>query len=178
MGETVHTIEPASSGRAKCRGCGKAIAKGELRLGERLPNPFADDSLMTLWFHLQCAAFKRPEVILEALDAHDDEVPDADRFRSQAAQGTEHRRLPRVDGVQRDPSGRATCRNCRERIEKNTWRIGLVFYEEGRFNPSGYIHAGCANEYLGTSEILERLRHFSPDLTDGDAAEISKALAE
>ena len=28
-----HLIEPASSGRAKCRGCGKLIAKGELRLG-------------------------------------------------------------------------------------------------------------------------------------------------
>ena len=31
-----HVIEPAASGRAKCRGCGKPIAKNELRLGERL----------------------------------------------------------------------------------------------------------------------------------------------
>ena len=42
-----HVIEPASSGRAKCRGCGRAIAKGELRLGERLPNPFTDEGEMT-----------------------------------------------------------------------------------------------------------------------------------
>ena len=61
-----HTIEPASSGRARCRGCGKTIAKAELRFGERLPNPFADGE-MTLWFHLPCAAFRRPESLLEVL---------------------------------------------------------------------------------------------------------------
>ena len=62
-----HTIEPATSGRAKCRGCGQAIAKEELRFGERLPNPFADDSEMTLWFHIPCAAYKRPESLQEVL---------------------------------------------------------------------------------------------------------------
>lgn len=46
-----HTIEPAASGRARWRGCGERIAKGELRLGARLPNPFVEGEL-TLWFHL------------------------------------------------------------------------------------------------------------------------------
>ena len=50
-----HVFEPAPTGRAKCRGCGRAIAKGELRFGERLPNPFAEGE-MTLWFHPLCAA--------------------------------------------------------------------------------------------------------------------------
>ena len=54
-----HVIETASSGRAKCRGCGEKIAAGELRFGERLPNPFAEGET-THWFHLECAAFKRP----------------------------------------------------------------------------------------------------------------------
>ena len=63
-----HSIEPATSGRAKCRGCGRPIDKGELRLGERLPNPYAEGE-MTLWFHPTCAAYKRPEALLEALAA-------------------------------------------------------------------------------------------------------------
>ena len=40
-----HVIEPAASGRAKCRGCGEKIAKGKLRFGERLPNPFGDGDI-------------------------------------------------------------------------------------------------------------------------------------
>ena len=62
-----HVLEPASSGRAKCRGCGVAIKKGELRLGERLPNPFAEGE-MTHWYHPVCAAYKRPETFLEVAE--------------------------------------------------------------------------------------------------------------
>ena len=39
--------------------------EGELRLGERLPTPVADKGEMTLWFHLECGAYKRPEPLLE-----------------------------------------------------------------------------------------------------------------
>jgi len=35
-----HVIEPATSARAKCRGCDLKIDKGELRFGERQPNAF------------------------------------------------------------------------------------------------------------------------------------------
>ena len=61
-----HTIEPAASGRAKCRGCGQKIAKDELRFGERLENPYGEGE-MTLWFHLVCGVYKRPEPFLEML---------------------------------------------------------------------------------------------------------------
>ena len=61
-------IEPASSGRAKCRSCDQPIAKGELRFGERQPNAFGEGE-MTLWFHLPCAAYSRPEPFLEAQGA-------------------------------------------------------------------------------------------------------------
>jgi len=172
-----HVIEAAASGRAKCRGCGQVIGKGELRLGERLPNPFAEGE-MTLWFHLQCGAFKRPDILLEALDASHGTVQDAEALRQIARPGLEHRRLPRVDGADRAPSGRARCRQCREMIEKGEWRIRLVYYEEGRFNPSGYIHVACAPEYLGTADLRDRLRHFSPTLTDGELTEIHDALLD
>src|SRR5690606_16278598 len=61
-----HSIEPAKTGRATCRGCNRPIAKDELRFGERVTNVFGDGET-TLWFHLRCAAFKRPETFLEAL---------------------------------------------------------------------------------------------------------------
>ena len=149
-----HVIEPASSGRAKCRGCGKQIARDELRLGERLPNPYAEGE-MTLWFHLACAAFKRPEPMLEALATNPLELERRDWLEAEAQRGLDHRRLPRVDGGQRAPSGRARCRSCKEPIAKDEWRISLVFYEDGRFNPSGFIHARCAGDYLGTTDVFQ-----------------------
>lgn len=171
-----HVIEPALSGRAKCRGCGRPIPKGELRLGERLPNPFADEGDMTHWFHLDCAAYKRPEVLLETLPATDAAVEDRERLEEEARLGVEHRRLPRVDGAQRAPTGRATCRHCREKIPKGAWRVRLVYYEDGRFEPSGFVHLSCAREYLGTDAVLERLRHFSPDLEGTEVAELEEAV--
>jgi hypothetical protein len=163
----VHVIEPAASGRAKCRGCGGAIAAGELRFGERRPNPFADGET-TVWFHLECAAYKRPEPFLEALAARTEPLPDGERLRTEAERGVAHRRLPRVNGAGRDPSGRARCRSCREAIAKGTWRIPLVFFEDGRFEPGGFVHARCAGSYFETGDLLPRVRRFSPDLVEED----------
>jgi hypothetical protein len=172
-----HTIEPAASGRAKCRGCGRAITKGELRFGERFPNPYADEGDMTLWFHLACGAFKRPESLLEALEASEAEIEPRDWLASAARKGIEHRRLPRLDGAERAPTGRAACRACREKIPKDGWRLRLVFFEDERFQPSGFIHAACAETYLGTAEVVDRARHFSPELSDADVVGLESALA-
>jgi hypothetical protein len=193
-----HLIEPASSGRAKCRGCGEKIAKGELRFGEVTENPYGEGD-RTLWFHPICGAYKRPEPFVEAMAAtliEGGSVADIETIETPAAAGEtvawlrdesrvglNHRRLPRIDGAGRAPTGRARCRSCREPIAKDSWRIGLVFYEEGYFNPSGFIHAGCWRDYLkaedaGSGEpldqavVLARLAHFSPELTPTDLAEI------
>jgi len=55
-----HVIEAAKSGRAACRTCKEPIAKGELRLGEEVPNQFAGGETTHVWHHLACAAKKRP----------------------------------------------------------------------------------------------------------------------
>ena len=170
-----HVIEAALSGRAKCRGCDQPIAKDELRLGERAPNAFGEGE-MTIWFHPRCGAFKRPEVLLEGLDAAQAGIPASADLRSIAEAGIAHRRLPRVNGAQRSPTGRARCRSCREPIAKDAWRVPLVFFEMGRFQPSGNIHAACALAYLGTVELIDRVRHFSPDLTPEDLEAFSQAL--
>lgn len=174
-----HVIERAATGRAKCRGCGQAIAAGELRFGERVPNPFADEGGETThWFHMKCGALTRPEPFLEVLGG----APVDDDMRSwlerQASLGVAHRRLPRARGVERAATGRAACRSCREPIAKGDWRIALAYYEDGRFSPSGFLHLRCAREYFETAELGDRLRHFSPGLTDPEVSEIDAVLRE
>ncbi len=168
-----HVFEPAASGRSKCRGCGRALEKGEIRFGEHLPNPFADGAEMTLWFHPLCAAYKRPEAILAALG----EAPAGDREAlEKAAQASlAQHRLQRVDGIER-ARGQATCRQCREPIPRGEWRVRLVFFEEGRFNPSGFIHLGCAREYLEGADMAERALHFSAGLPDAERSELAALL--
>lgn len=171
-----HVIETATSARSKCRGCGERIAAGELRFGEVLPNPFAEGE-MTHWFHPECAAYKRPEPFLETLGAGPEAVADAERLEAAARFGLAHRRLPRVSGGERAPSGRAQCRSCHTPIAKGDWRIPLVFYEEGQFQAGGFVHARCAKPYFETTDILPRIRRFSPGLGDEDLQELETELA-
>lgn len=170
-----HVIEPAATARSKCRGCGERIASGVLRFGESLPNPFAEGET-THWFHLDCAAFKRPEPLLETLEARSEPLEGALDLKAAARRGIEHRRLPRVSGAERAASGRAQCRSCKLAIEKGAWRIPLVFYEEGRFSPAGYIHVPCAQAYFETTDLLPRLKRFSPGLSEGDLKELEAEL--
>lgn len=171
-----HVIQPAATARSKCRGCGERIAAGALRFGESLPNPFAEGET-THWFHLDCAAYKRPEPILETLASRNEPLDGADALVAAAKFGIDHRRVPRINGAEHDTSGRAKCRSCRNAIAKGLWRIPLVFYEEGRFSPGGFIHASCARAYFETIDILPRLKRFAPALTDADLAEVSAELA-
>ncbi len=185
-----HIIEPAASARSKCRGCGQRIAKDELRFGERLENPYGEGE-MTLWFHPVCGVYKRPEPFLEVLAQTDADLESIDTsaaaghtldwLHAEAATGLDHRRLPRLDGAGAAPTGRARCRSCREPIEKDSWRLGLVYYEEGFFNPSGFIHAGCAREYFEAAELaaaalMRRVRCFSPDLEENDLAALEAEI--
>ena len=184
-----HVIEAASSGRAKCRSCDQPIAKGELRFGERQPNAFGEGE-MTLWFHLPCAAYSRPEPFLETQSgapadgtdassaAAPETVPEAqlEQLAADARFGIAHRRVPRLHGAERATSGRAHCRSCRELIAKGEWRLPLVFFEDYRFNPGGYLHARCARNYFETTAILDRVRHFSPELREAELTEVAGAI--
>jgi hypothetical protein len=172
-----HVFETAPTGRAKCRGCARAIEKGALRFGERLPNPFGEGE-MTLWFHPKCAAFKRPEPLLEALPDAPADMPDRDSLE-RAARGTlEHRRLRRVDGAERAKSGQAKCRHCRNAVERGAWRIRLAYYEEGRFSPGGFIHLTCHPAYFEGHDVLDSLLHFSPDLDEAERDDLKRAHRE
>ena len=172
-----HTIERATSARSKCRGCGERIASGDLRLGERLPNPFGDEgSEMTHWFHLACAAFRRPEPLLEALAETTEAIDDRATLEHEARLGVQFNRLTRVNTAERAATGRAACRHCKEPIAKDSWRISLLYYEDGRFSPSGYVHPACAKAYFETTAIMPRVKRFSPGLSDADIDEIARGV--
>jgi poly [ADP-ribose] polymerase len=170
-------IEPAKTGRAACRGCRKKIAAGELRMGEGAPSSFGDRETQ-LWFHLSCAAYKRPEPLLGVLDSAPLPAEEQARLRAIAEFGAAHRRVPRIDGVERSPSARARCRACRQPIDKGLLRIRLVYYEEGVFSPSGNVHASCARDYFETDPagLVERIAHFSESLSGDDRRELEEAL--
>ena len=170
-----HTFEPAASGRSKCRGCTRPIERGELRFGERLANPFGDGE-MTLWFHPICAAYKRPGALLEGLGAAST-IDGREALERAARSSLAQLRLARIDGAQRAPGGQASCRSCHEAIAKGAWRIRLSIFDEGRFNPAGFIHLACAPGYFETGAILEHLLRFSPDLTEDDREELRRACA-
>ena len=170
----MHVFEPAASGRSKCRGCGRALPKGEVRFGERLPNPFGEGE-MTLWFHPGCAAYKRPEAMLEALGQSSDEIPEREALQRAANASLAKPRLPRIDGAER-AKGQATCRHCRNPIPKGAWRVRLVYYEEGQFAPSGFIHVECGKDYFETGELVEHVLYFSSALTDTERDELREAF--
>jgi hypothetical protein len=171
------SIQPAPSGRAKCKGCGSPIAKAELRFGETGPNSYGEGE-STSWFHLVCAALMRPEKVLPVLEAESAPLPERDWLLETARIGIEHRRLPRLARVERASSGRAHCRSCRELIAKGEWRFALSLFEEGRANPIGTIHAGCAEAYFGTAQVLERAERLTPGLSAEERADLAQALAK
>ena len=171
-----HLLEPAASGRAKCRGCGRPIQRGELRFGERIANPFAEGET-TLWFHPACAAYKRPEALLAFLVETKEDVPEREMLERIAGASSSFRRLPRIDGAERAPSAQAKCRACRQPIDRGTWRIRLVFYEEGRFTAGGFVHLDCRASYFERADLLDHVLRFSPDLDDAEREELARAFA-
>ena len=172
-----HVFEPAPTGRAKCRGCGRTIEKGEVRFGERIPNPFAEGET-TLWFHPLCAAYKRPEAVLGTLAQAREGAPDPEALERAARGNSVHRRLARISGAERAPTSQAKCRHCHEPIARGDWRIRLVFYEEGRFNPAGFVHLACRADYFEGADVLAPLLHFTPDLSEEERAELVRACAD
>jgi hypothetical protein len=132
---------------------------------------------MTLWFHPVCAAYKRPEPLLEALAETAESIADRESLESAAQTSLLHRRLPRINGAEISPSAQAKCRHCREPIEKGVWRIRLVFFEEGLFTAGGFVHLGCRADYFETGDITDRVLRFTSDLNAAQFEELRAALS-
>ena len=142
-----------------------------------LPNLFGEGE-MTLWFHLLCTAYKRPEALLERLGSEQDgSVPDREALERATHSSLAFRRNPRIDGAERSPTSQARCRHCREPIERGSWRIRIIYYEQGRFYPGGFAHIACRTGYFDGHEVLDQLLHFSPALSEDEREELKRAYA-
>jgi hypothetical protein len=166
---------PATSGRAKCRGCGRAIKTGELRFGESAPNAYGEGETF-YWFHPLCAACMRPEKFQGVLRSTPG-VPDRDWLEKAVEAGLAHHRLARLAHAERSKSGKARCRSCREPIPGGAMRFALSMFEEGgRMAAIGFIHVECALAYFGTADIVDRVEKLSPDLDAEALAEVAERL--
>ena len=133
---------------------------------------------MTSWFHLLCAAYKRPQSLLDALHAQNSaEVGDRSALQRAARSSLASRRIPRIDGVERSPTGQARCRDCRNLIERGSWRIRIAYYENGRFFPGGFLHLACRTTYFEAQEVVDQLMYFSPALSEDERAELRQTCA-
>lgn len=176
-----HSIQQATSGRAKCRACKQTIVKGSYRLGEEVPNAFGEGT-STHWYHLSCGARQRAEAFLFAWRVVK-EQPEFGELESgnesleaSAELGLTYYRLQRFVRVERASSGRARCQGCRELIEKGALRFALQRIEDGVVGGAGFVHVGCAHEYAGAvDEIVDRVAPLS-DLDEGSWLEVKAEL--
>jgi poly [ADP-ribose] polymerase len=147
-----NVIEEAKSGRASCRTCKKAIAKGELRFGEEAPNAFGDTPSIR-WHHMKCAAEKLPAELKAAMDAHGEAIPnraELDKIMGDALKGGRGKPggFPYAD---RAPTGRAKCMQCEEAIAKDSIRVAVEReIDTGAMvtRGAGYLHPKCVAENL------------------------------
>lgn len=174
-------FERAKTGRAKCRACGEALQKGQVRCGEHASNPFGDGRV-TYWFHPRCAAERRPDTFLAAwtasdseLDVSDDERPNQLLLRELAEFGKQHPRAARLANIEVSPSGRARCRCCRELIAKGETRIDLSIFQDGRFDPMGYLHPACLTDYVGDRVPWARLQNMCRKLEPSQCDAVMQA---
>jgi hypothetical protein len=167
-------IEIAASGRARCRACRRAIGKGEERFAEAAPNPVAAGETQH-YYHVPCAAERRPKAFAALLAASAPPRADLEALSAAAALASAHHRLERLGLLERAKSARAACRNCREPIEKGTWRVAIQPMEEGRMGAWGFVHLRCVAAYAGVKPSPERLLRYS-ELTPEEGQEITLAL--
>jgi hypothetical protein len=168
--ESSGMLEIAANGRAKCRACGTALEKGKPRCGEKTANPFGEGTTV-YWFHLRCAAERRPQTFLQGLI--NNELPseslaeeETSMLRAIAEFGALHPRAARLTKAGVAPSGRARCRGCKELIEKDGLRLELSMFNEGRFDPVGYLHVRCLTQYVEAKVPWSRLEHICQALPE------------
>jgi hypothetical protein len=172
------TIEPAATGRSKCRACNQPIEKGALRFGERVPNAFGEGEA-TQWFHVACAAERRPDKLLPALQASGETVADRASLEAIAAEGANNPKLAMVRRAERAPTGRASCQECRDKIAKDALRV--AFEREAGEMPAmsavSFVHARCAPAHFGGDGLSSKLRRTSSQLSAEDLAELEREIA-
>ena len=174
-----HIIEPAKSGRAKCRSCKKTIEKDSLRLGEETLDPFGSGGTTHVWHHVACAAEKKPDELKAAMADYAGEIPDKAKLEKTIADS--QKKLPpgTFPYAENAPTGRSKCMACEEAIAKDTLRVAVEReVDTGTFKTKGpgYLHPMCAADFTGDTAMFAKVKANSRDLTKDQLAELEAAL--
>lgn len=179
-----HIIEVAKTGRAGCRTCKKPIARGDLRLGEEVPNAFAAGEVTHQWHHLPCAAKKKPLVLELALQTTTLEISDRATLEADIEANKKNQKPASYPFAERARTSRSTCLQCSEAIEKGTLRVAVEReVDTGAFvtTGAGYLHAACAPEWIEANAPVEGdlaavIEKNSTSLEPGDTAALKLEL--
>ena len=175
-------IEPARSGRSKCKACRRTIAKDALRFGFLIEGPFGPGYL---WHHLPCAARRHLDRLEEAYEARvwDDgvEVPSLESLRAKAeSKERERKERKPAPNVERAPTGRSSCKQCGERIPKDSFRVVMLrsveFGGQVRRGPVN-VHPACVALEMQREDCVVELEGFD-DTLRRNSADLSEAEFE
>ncbi len=182
-----YVIEPARSGRSKCKTCRRKIQKDHLRVGILIVGPFGPGYL---WHHINCAARRHLDRLEEAysLQAWADglEVPPLEKLRALAEKAEEVRREKKTaPHTEPAPTGRAKCKHCGEAIEKGSYRVillrGVEFGGQVRSGPIN-VHPKCVVQELMAEDCTTEPEGFEEALransTGIPSEELEKVLGE
>jgi hypothetical protein len=160
----VDRIEEAKSGRSRCRACGVAIEKGELRFGQIIVE--CHDFME--WFHLACAQARSPERLAPVLAAS--------KYAKTASLDSPASRLVAVERAK----GRAGCHACERSIAPATLRVA-VRLDPDPANPQyprkGFIHLACASAFTGGADVDAHLAKRAAKLPKAERETIANVLA-
>lgn len=176
--KTNDKIEVAKSSRSKCRQCGEKIEKGKNRFGEEYESEYG---LSFRWYHLPCAAKKLPALFGNTLGHHEGEIEERAELVALISGGGDsapQEIFPDYPDVSIAPTGRASCIQCREKIEKGAQRISVEVDIEIRGRMSrgaGYMHAPCVGAWLGENEDIDAKEFNRIIVAKGGAASEVKA---
>lgn len=185
-------IEASPSGRAKCRGCKKAIAKGDIRFGETYASAFGSDGEAIRYWHLVCAADKLASRIKPLLAGFTGVIPnraEVDLALEGAGKKVGKGAKAPYPYAEISPNARARCMLCGDVIDKSTIRIAVERESE---TPSGmmvrgpgYLHPLCAvpwsqdsEEYADDTEAFVAKVLENGTLDDPQRAILTTALEE
>lgn len=177
-----HTIEVAKTGRAGCRACKTPIPKGDLRFGEEVPNAFSASGEMSYqWYHLPCAALKKPTQLKQALAAFTGEVPNKAELEKTLEESAKKQKPSAFPYAERASTGRSRCQQCEEPIQKGALRVAVereVETSSFRTAGAGYLHPECAKEYTKDDQLISKIRSNTTNLPPQDLEDLSKAIGE
>jgi poly [ADP-ribose] polymerase len=174
-----HIIEPAKSGRAKCRSCKKTIEKDSLRLGEEIIDQFGSGGTTHVWHHVECAAEKKPDQLRAAMAEYDGEIPDRAKLEKKLSESAKKLPPGMFPYAEKAPTGRSKCMACEESIDKDTLRVAIEReVDTGTFKTkgAGYLHPMCAADFTGDKGMFAKVKANSRDLSKDQLAELEAAL--